>query len=670
MAVSNKNDELLSELLEHYHVGKDDMEIRKNRQNGWDDIIREYHGYLPDNWPYLSMVTDPIIRTKILEKNSRLFNAKLRGKLIPREGGDVVKAKIHNAILDYQWDAADFGGSMLEKWALMDIQTRLFGASFGLIYWKNCDSYEGNEFKVLDNRDVFIDPASDHVKNANWIQVREYVTLKELEDRNEVAGGSLYENLDELRTILKAKSYTSDRRATNYTSAVKEMRELEDRVGTDRSFPIVEFVTEYRNDTWYFFTPNHDVRVGEIENPLPAKKIPVIQLRYYPVGDDVYGDSEVEPIISLARALNAFHCSYIDAINLSMNPPIKVANNHEVRLDTLEYGPNAIWLIGSNPNNVMEHRTGDQAIAGYRTAVPAIKSAINTALGETSQGLSNMDFRESDKTATEIMDLSRQRQSRDQQNQLYLSESLKDQMMFWVSNNQKFLFSDPGKNHIVYKIIGRDMLEQLKELGLNDEDVNNDAMDILSQSVLGSGNIDQYSLKKAFDSVKLPKYPVILNPGEKDPEKFDIKKKLELDEDEDYGSLYVTKDDMPEDMRLDYIPDVKSMALGVGAERAQSRVRLLDMLINPAIGQKLAEEGKRLRVSEFIVKIMHNEGEPNPEKYLEDLKEANVQQAIQGQSNQAPGRPGGSGRVSSADANVGVEASGNPAGIPGAGALS
>jgi hypothetical protein len=353
-----------------------------------------------------------------------------------------------------------------------------------------------------------------------------------------------------------------------------------------------------------------------------------------------------------------------------MNPPIKVANNHEVRLDTLEYGPNAIWLIGSNPNNVMEHRTGDQAIAGYRTAVPAIKSAINTALGETSQGLSNMDFRESDKTATEIMDLSRQRQSRDQQNQLYLSESLKDQMMFWVSNNQKFLFSDPGKNHIVYKIIGRDMLEQLKELGLNDEDVNNDAMDILSQSVLGSGNIDQYSLKKAFDSVKLPKYPVILNPGEKDPEKFDIKKKLELDEDEDYGSLYVTKDDMPEDMRLDYIPDVKSMALGVGAERAQSRVRLLDMLINPAIGQKLAEEGKRLRVSEFIVKIMHNEGEPNPEKYLEDLKEANVQQAIQGQSNQAPGRPGGSGRVSSADANVGVEASGNPAGIPGAGALS
>jgi hypothetical protein len=98
---------------------------------------------------------------------------------------------------------------------------------------------------------------------------------------------------------------------------------------------------------------------------------------------------------------------------------------------------------------------------------------------------------------------------------------------------------------------------------------------------------------------------------------------------------------------------------------------MLDMLINPNIKQGLMEEGKRLRISEFILKIMHNEGEPNPEKYLEDLQEANVQQAIQGQAGTGQrGRNQKISNISGFDATAGVEASGNPAGIPSTGVLS
>jgi hypothetical protein len=156
-AMDNGYNSLFAEVNYHYTYGTQDMEQRKLRKNGWDDIIRAYYGKLPNNWPYLSKIVDPVIRTALMEKTSRLFNGKLRGTVVPRESGDNVKAKIINSILDYYWDNAQLGGSMLEKWALMDTYTRLFGAAFALCYWRKTDDYDGVEFKVLDNRDVFVD---------------------------------------------------------------------------------------------------------------------------------------------------------------------------------------------------------------------------------------------------------------------------------------------------------------------------------------------------------------------------------------------------------------------------------------------------------------------------------------------------------------------------------
>ncbi len=112
---SFQDPELFEEVSYHYTYSQDDMDKRKLRKNGWDDIIKAYFGYLPANWAYLSKVTDPVIRTTILEKTSRMFAGKLRGTVAPREGNDAIKAKIINALLDFQWDNAKVGGTMLEK---------------------------------------------------------------------------------------------------------------------------------------------------------------------------------------------------------------------------------------------------------------------------------------------------------------------------------------------------------------------------------------------------------------------------------------------------------------------------------------------------------------------------------------------------------------------------
>ena len=106
-----QDSELLAELNYHYTFSQDDMDKRKLRKNGWDDTLKAYFGKLPSTWPYQTQVTDPVIRTAILEKTARMFAGKLRGTIVPREGADAVSAKVMNSVLDFQWDFATEGGS-------------------------------------------------------------------------------------------------------------------------------------------------------------------------------------------------------------------------------------------------------------------------------------------------------------------------------------------------------------------------------------------------------------------------------------------------------------------------------------------------------------------------------------------------------------------------------
>ena len=66
--------------------------------------------------------------------------------------------------------------------------------------------FEGNDFKVLDNRDVFVDYTANHVKNANWVQVREFFTVDDMRERNELHPEPLYGNLEKLE---KLKEFTN-----------------------------------------------------------------------------------------------------------------------------------------------------------------------------------------------------------------------------------------------------------------------------------------------------------------------------------------------------------------------------------------------------------------------------------------------------------------------------
>ncbi len=625
---------ILEEVQEHYQNWTEDRDTRMTRENGWNDVLDAYFGRLPDNWPYLSRVVDPVLRTTIIEKKARLTNSKLRGRLVPREGADIITARINNALLDFQWDNAQDGGSMNHKWGIMDQDTRLFASCFGLVTWKYCEyqdeegetkvEFNGNEFKPLDVRDVGL-ISGNNVRDAKWVQVSEYVGIDELENENQMPGDPKYPGLAELKEAVSRDA--QDRRDNNYVSRIKQLKGLDDRLGDDRAFPVVEVVTEYRDNRWITFSPRHNILLRDIENPYNHKKIPVVQLKYFPLSDDPHGESEVESVLSLWRAIQATLNGFLDTMNIHMQPPLKILEGL-ARMETIEWGPSAQWIINQE-NAVTEYSGSGEPLRYFQTTYGALKSAFNTAMGDSSQGVGGVDPFNPDKTATEVKKMSQQQNVRDQDNQNALSDALKDMMSMWLSNNKQFLFADPNMHEYVMKIIGEKDFSFFKRAGMDQVYLSTESAQMIGDTIMQmDGDVSDLQLQELSNAGSTPAYPVVENPGETDPDKIRIKPKMKIDDTGTEAEISLT----PEDLQgtFDYIPDVKSMSSGADEEMNQARRDATDLLFNNQnVLQLLAQQGKIPNASEILIESFENAGTRDAERFFIDT----------GQQNQGAGQP-------------------------------
>ena len=631
--VTNEEDDLTNILIDRYDSGTEDMDIRRTRKNGWNELFKAYLNVLPENWPYQAKVTDPRIRTTLNEKTARLLNSKLQGHLVPREGGDNAGARINNTILDYQWDTATLGGTMLEKVSKSDNIARIVGAAFHYNYWDAENNT--NESKPCDPRDIFIDPAADHIHNARWVMYREYVTVSDLKDQYDLSDIDLGQ---------------TQTRESNYDSVTREVRRLEDKVGKDKANPVVEVITQWvpnwatsdRKGRKTTFLPHYKHLLEDVENPHSNHgKVPFSQLRYYAIHDDVYGESEIEPVIPLQRAINAVLCGYIDEMNLAMRPPVKVMEG-ETRLDTIVFGPGAIWLV-KRQDAVEESKVGGNSIQAFNNTYPALIAAFNTAMGDQSLGVSNISGKREDKTATEVNQLSAQQFTRDQWNQLFLGEFLKDIMMQWQANNKQFLFDDESKHVHIIKVVGKDKIKDLQQLGLDDTEVPKHVINEIAEIIANAGEaVSNEELDALMEEVQVPSSAVIINPNESDPDKMDVRSKLKILEGGE-AELAVTKEDLKGS--YDYIPDIKSMAAGASKQQEAARKQAMEMAMNPTVIQMLEKEGKKMIFSELLVNMLEDAGFNDAESFIEDIY--NGQEQIQQQAGvQPPGQPGfGAGQI-------------------------
>ncbi len=608
---------LFKEVHAHYTTAREDLDQRIERKNGFNDADRMFSSFLDEkSWPYRSTMFDPRPYTVIQEKSARLIGSKPKGRLVPREGGDTLGAYINNELLSYQWDDnSRLGETMLSKWIQVDQSTRKYGASFFLNKWrydirkvkgKNKVFYDGPDMIVCNPRDVLANPSYNTIQK--WFQHREYMTINDLETVNDAARSEpVYKNIDQLREAmtLEAKASTSSRREIIYKNENKAMRGLNDWLGTDEAFKVVELVTEYRPDRWITFAPKYGVIVRDIDNPYDHGEIPAVMLRYYPLGDDLYGLTEFEPVSKNIKGINALWSQYIDNITTDLYPPLMI-NPVNVRMHTLDFAPEAKWLMNNPGQDVVRLQTSTAATNNFQAAYTIMVSSLLNAWGETSQGISNIDPLSGEKTATEVRDSAFTRNVRDNMNQLFLSDALKKQVMMWHSMNQQFMFSGTTARAKIIRIVGKDAIEFFNRMGLSDvrpteEDTQRVAMGEMSMDDIPPG----------------PRYSVLSPDGEEIP-------KFQPDVNGEGGNLLVEPGDLMGS--YDYIPDIETMRAPSDVDTEKQMTSLTALLTNPVITQGLAQEGVKPKYKDIIVRsIEATKIIKDAESLFEDLPQQPIQ---------------------------------------------
>lgn len=633
--------EIYWQVKRHYDLSREDLDARRADWNKKDELFRSHID--EKGWPYSAMVFDPRVFTAIFEKSARLLANKPKGRLIPREGGDVLGAEISNALLDFQWDDAERvdGEPMLGKWARMDMNARKYGASFALAKWHYerrpigkdkviSDWFDGPTLTPWNNRDVLHNPSYSSIRK--WIQLREWVTLDELMGVNDTARSKpTYKNLDIIRDSLsKEAKGGGDMRSTAWASKNLSIKGLTDFMGRDEVFKVFELITEYREDRWITFAPKYGVVLRDIPNPYHHGRIPVIQLKYYPIDEDIYGLSEIEPVEKLQKALNALINQYLDAINMSLYTPIKV-RTAAVQLHTLEFGPGKKWLMNDPSSDVLPYQTSNAGIAEFAQTYRFIVGAMQEALGESSAAVSQMVPGEGERTATEIKELSLQRNVRDNFNQLFLGEALKDQMMLWHQMNQQFMFDEQNQQKVI-RIVGREAINFFEQAGLGENGLTQETIDRLT-----SPEMEDVISDPSFDmnSVMEPLFPVSTPEGELP--------KMAVEEGGSVASVIMEPNDLAGN--YDYIPDVRSMS----SPEPSTVSALTQMTISakdPAAVQARMMDGQRLKLSDVEKDLFELLGLKNADKYYERAST----EALAGGGGvtppgQAPGQAGSGGGV-------------------------
>ena len=590
---TNEEQTLFKEKYAHYQTAREDLDQRIQRKNGFNDADRMFASFLDEkSWPYRSTMFDPRPYTVIQEKSARLIGSKPKGRLVPREGGDTLGSYVNNELLSYQWDDnSRLGETMLSKWIQTDQNSRKYGAAFILNKWryeirkvrgKNKVFYDGPDMIVCNPRDVLANPSYNTIQK--WFQHREYMTLGEMETINDTARKEpVYKNLDALRDAIKqeAKANTSSRREIIYTNENKAMRGLNDWLGTDESNKTIEIVTEYEPNRWVKFAPKYGVIIQDIDNPYDHGEIPAVMLRYYPLGDDLYGFTEYEPVSKNIRAINALWSQYIDNITTDLYPPLMI-NPTNVRMHTLEFGPEAKWLMNNPGVDVVRLQTSTAATNNFQSAYSIMVSSLLNAWGETSQGISNINPLSADKTATEVRDSAFTRNVRDNMNQLFLADALKKQIMMWHSMNQQFMFQGSTTKARIIRIVGKDALEFFNRVGMSDiRPTEQDAEDI----TMGRMSPDEF--------VPGPRYAVTGPDGEEMP-------KFQPDENGEGGNLIIEPGDLMGS--YDYVPDIETMKAPSDVDTEQKLTAMIAALTNPAIAQGLAQEGVKPKYKDIMVR--------------------------------------------------------------------
>lgn len=592
----------VEDVFSHYEDAKSELGARiTHKERGFDTYDRIYRNFIDKTkWPFSARVPDGRGKTLIDRKTDRLLANRLAGRMVPQKTGKELGAMVATEVIHHQWNQVDMrtNETMLSRWRKMDKNTRKYGASFGLAKWRDDGRFDGPIFEPLENRNVLLEPGASSLDECEWVQVRRYVTIAELLKVNDTAkSGPVYDP--------KIVSQLAQKDERDYTSINREVIGLGNtRNGSKR----IELVTEYRRDRWITFTPKQGTESGnilrDIQNPYKHGMIPIVQLVYDSIDDDIYGVPELENVLPLIKANWALISQYLDQAQIDLMSVLMV-NPNQAQLDTLVFESGARWLMNAPGKDVVKFDTGSVSMGQFQGVYGLLTSLIMEGVGETGQDVSVLGGKVQDKTATEVRDLANLRTARDNSQKAILAQAISKMVFLWHEMNKQFMTVNRS-----IRIAGKDALKYFIDEGLHNwalsdagaamvssyAEENEKDFDEAYEELRMSGALEQYA-EPIFDAGQ---------GGEKLP-------KLILDRDAKGGFLTYDKDDLNGD--YDYVVDIEAMSLPNDQGDLQARQLVSGLLMQAA--PMIKEDGFRVKWKEFIEDLGEKARLKNMDQYFD-----------------------------------------------------
>jgi hypothetical protein len=344
----------------------------------WDTMEKLFNGTLADKGSESTktQVFDHKLSTLLLEREYRVMGQLPTGKVEAISKNDIGTSKLMNLILDkYIIPNANAQWDFLTKFRMVDRYSGLYGNFFSLVDWEvgGKNGYVGPDMWLLNVRDVLPQVGAVSLEDSDYVLVRTWRPLSYFESLTKQKG---FKNVPAIITKLKQKAGTKDSRPGQDKSQREQQAYPSGASGTKSGY--YEVITQYEKDRWVDYCVDAEMEFRDIDNPHENDELPVVCKYSIPMLDDFMGMSDFERGAPMQNVVNSVWNLYLDAVKMSIYPPILINKDNIAAMSSLKWGPAAKWLVrGSAIDNAVKTLNLDpQGISTFNNTYAAANAAI------------------------------------------------------------------------------------------------------------------------------------------------------------------------------------------------------------------------------------------------------------------------------------------------------
>lgn len=360
-----------------------------DKRDMWDDYENAFHSILEDavSGKTKSQTFDPKLATYTLEREYRVMAQMMSGKVRGISKNDEGGSKLMNLILDkYILPNANAGWDFLTKCRMVDRYSNIYGNFFVMVDWDvRTNGYRGPDMWLIPIRDVFPQVGAVSLDDSEYIIIRTWRNLSFFKNLGKREG---YKNVSSIVAKLEKKAGDKGDRDTNEQS----VREQTQFTNTDpvKGKGFYEVLSMYEKDRWVDYVVAADEILRDAKNPHDNEELPIVNKFSIPLVDDFIGMGDFERGLPMQMTLNSTWNLYLDAVKISIFPPVLLNKDNIASMSSIKYGSAAKWLVRGNVANTAQTlNLTPQGINTFNNTNQNVNAAIQNLFGTSDTSITS-----------------------------------------------------------------------------------------------------------------------------------------------------------------------------------------------------------------------------------------------------------------------------------------